>query len=329
MLASMGRWLPVLLVLLAGCGDDHSFRAVFIADTHVIGPQYVCCSESEGIDNDSIMKTEERLAVVIDRINHIDPAPDVVFVLGDVTHNPYYSDQADWYSGRDTAFSDAQDLFAALEVPVHFAWGNHDYDVDCDGSGLVDQAFSHDLFGEFFATEPYHAVDFHGWRFVLANSQLGPTWQPGDPLCDTGMASYGREQLAWIDQELAEGLPTTVMFHYPMVVTQEDEDPDRANRDLVSVLDRYAASNLELTLAGHTHRWLDWGDTYAFPHYIIGSTRYDADNFLLIEFDPDGPSYQILDYDKGRRLSTCAENWLYDGSVRYNPDQPQEDGDCE
>lgn len=64
-------------ILLSGCSarsapeSDGTFRVAFIADTHVIGPQHTCCSEREGLDNESIMKTEERLVKTRARINAI------------------------------------------------------------------------------------------------------------------------------------------------------------------------------------------------------------------------------------------------------------------
>jgi len=42
-----------------------SFRVVLVADTHVIGPEYICCSESPGLDNESIMKTPGRLEATV------------------------------------------------------------------------------------------------------------------------------------------------------------------------------------------------------------------------------------------------------------------------
>ena len=78
--------------------EEKSFRAVFIADTHVVGPQYECCSESEGLDNDSIMQTQDRLIAVREQINAIVPPPDMVFVLGDVVHNAAgLSDDLSWF----------------------------------------------------------------------------------------------------------------------------------------------------------------------------------------------------------------------------------------
>ena len=308
--------------------DDGRFRAVFIADTHITGPQYVCCSETPGLDNTSIVKTEARLREVVTRVNAMTPRPDLVFLLGDVMHNPYYSTERAYYDSERTAFRDLRDILAELEMPYHIAWGNHDYDIECDEGAYVTHEFSHELFRAFFATEPYHAIDHKGWRFVLANSQLGPTWEPGNPMCDTGLASYGREQLAWIDQQLAGGLPATVMNHYMLEVTKTDEDPDGPDKDLLTVLTRHAADNLELTLAGHTHRWIDFVDVYAFPHHLVAATRYDADNFWVIEFDPAQRSYRILDHEKAHRASTCADTWSYDGDPAYVSDQPAEDGDC-
>ncbi len=336
------RFAALLLLgsalVLPACGssaDDPppaqggKFRAVFIADTHITGPQYECCSESPGLDNTSIVKTEDRLREVVRRINAIEPRPDLVFMLGDVMHNPYYSTERAYYDSERTAFSDLQDILAELEVPYHIAWGNHDYDIGCDEGAYVSREFSHELFRDFFATEPYHAVDHKGWRFVLANSQLGPTWEPGNPICDTFYASYGAEQLAWIDAQLSDGLPAAVMFHYSIEFTQANEDPEGPNPDLEAVLTRHATDNLELALAGHTHRWIDFVDALPFPHYLIAATRYDTDNFWVVEFDPAARSFRVLDQDKARRLSTCADTWSYDGEPGYVSEQPAEDGDCE
>jgi 3',5'-cyclic AMP phosphodiesterase CpdA len=326
--------ISLLSLTLLACGaddgapiDDGRFRVVIITDTHIAGPQYVCCSESPGIDNASIVRTEERLREVVRRINDIEPPPELVFLLGDAMHDPYYSTERAFYDQR-TAFSDLRDILGELEVPVHIAWGNHDYAVDCDEGAYVTREFSHGLFRDVFATEPYHAVDHKGWRFVLANSMLGPTWEPGHPLCDTGKASYGAAQLAWIDEQLAGGLPTTVMAHYMLDVTQQGEDPDGPNPDLETVLTRHAAGDLVLTLVGHTHRFIDFADAYGFPHVVLPATRYDADNFWLLELDPANRSYRFLDYDKGRRLGACSDTWSYLGDPAYAIEQPAEDGDC-
>jgi 3',5'-cyclic AMP phosphodiesterase CpdA len=328
--------VAVLALVFAACSDeepgppvdDGRFRVVFISDTHITGPQYQCCSESEGIDNASIVKTEDRLREVVRRINAIQPRPDLVFMLGDVTHNPYYSTDRAYYDNERTAFQDLRDLLAELEVPYHIVLGNHDYDIGCSQGAYVSREFTAGLFHDILATEPYQVVDHKGWRFVLVNAMLGPTWEPGNPMCDTDLASYGPEQLAWVDTQLSAGLPTTVMSHFTFQYTKTSEDPGGPNPDLITVVERHMADSVVLTLAGHLHRWLDFGDAYPFAHYILGSTRYDTDNFWEVEFDPANRSYRFLDAEKSYRASPCSDSWLYEGTPSYVAEQPAEDGDC-
>ena len=309
-----------------GDAGPSTFRVVFIADTHVIGPQYTCCSESDGIDNDSIMKTPDRLAAVRDAVNALEPQPDLVFVLGDVMHDSHVFETEAEYSADETGWSRAADLFDGFAAPVHLVWGNHDYEVSCDPNRHQFAAsFTHALFDRFFAAPPTDVIDHKGWRFILANSQLGPTWEPGHPLCNTGQASYGREQLAWIDGLLDDGMPSMVMAHYYMAVTARSEDPDGPFPGLLDVL--AAHDNMQLFLAGHMHRWIDGREGGDFPQVVLGATRYDTDNFWLFEFDEGGDTYRIIDEDKPRWYTTCADTWQYDPPPGVDA-TAVEDGDC-
>lgn len=321
------------------------FRVAFIADTHVVAPQYECCSESEGIDNESIMKTPERLRGVVERVNAIDPPPEALFILGDLMHAPYWSSEAAWYEQEHSAFSLTQEILAELQVPVHIVWGNHDYEVDCgeppelvtgtsDHLIGVERDLSAELFEAFFGQPLYQAVDIRGWRFILGNGMLGPTWDWSDERCATSFSSYGAEQLAFIDEQLSMGLPSFFLTHHGIFVTSRDEQADKQRPDLGTVLERH--DNVELMMAGHTHRWIDAGEANAFPHIVIAATRYDTDNFWLLEFDPAeqvdtseyGAGYRILDYDKALWSTTCADTWRYDQRVELDPDAGPEEGDC-
>ncbi len=309
-----------------GEAGPSTFRVVFIADTHVIGPQYACCSESEGLDNDSIMQTPDRLAAVRDAVNALDPQPDLVFVLGDVVHNAHVFETADEYTADETGWSVAADLFDGFEAPVHLVWGNHDYAVSCDPARpQFSASFTHALFDHFFAAPPTEVVDHKGWRFILTNSQLGPTWTPGDPLCNTGLASYGRTQLGWIDAQLADGLPSIVMAHYYLAVTESDEDPTGPYPGLGDVL--AAHDNVKLFLAGHMHRWIDGREGTDVPQVVLGATRYDTDNFWLFEFEEGGDSFSIIDEEKPRWYTTCADTWTYGAPPGPDP-TAVEQGDC-
>lgn len=334
-------WVWLWTLSLLGCGSADSgrdsssqtglapapLRVVLVADTHVIGPQYACCSESDGADNDSIMRTPERLEQTVARINAIEPRPDFVFVLGDVLHDAYHSDDPAWYEENESAFSVASDLFSKLEVPVQYLWGNHDYEVRCGGgSGSYSRELAHGLFERFFQSPPYSVVEAGGWNFALLNSQLGPTWDATGPKCETGLGSFGEEQLAWLDGVLQGGLPTVVMSHHHRLTSIASDEGTGVNADLTAVLERH--DNVAVHFAGHLHRWYDLEPAGESPvrHIILGSTRYDDDNFWLVEFSPDG-SWSILDYDKPQWFTTCADTWTYAGSA-VPEEGAVENGDC-
>ena len=313
-------------LLSVDTGKPEGLRVAFIADSHVVGPQYECCSEGDGLDNASIMKTPDRLAATIAAINAIEPPPEHVFVLGDVVHDAHHGMNFDWYVTEENAFSRAADLLSGLNMPVHILWGNHDYEVTCGGGeDHHSREFSHQLFSHFFDSEPYGSVDANGWRFLMLNSQLGETWASQSELCSTNTGSYGEEQLGWLDEQLSAGLPTIVMSHHHMLSSTLSNENDGPNSDISTVLGRHP--NVVAHMAGHFHRWLDLeaSDVHPVRHLILGATRYDTDNFWLADLGADG-SFTIVDYEKAKWMTTCADTWQYTGTA--SPVEAVEDGDC-
>ena len=140
------------------------------------------------------------------------------------------------------------------------------------------------------------------------------------------MGSYGEEQLAWLENQLSEGQPSIVMSHHHMIASTLSNENSGPNPDLSTVLGRH--DNVEAHLSGHLHRWLDLEPTAVHPvrHMILGATRYDTDNFWVADFNFDG-SFQILDYDKPKWATTCAETWSYDVSIEPVVGA-EEEGDC-
>ncbi len=323
--------LPLAFLLACGASGDPDpagspYRVALLADSHVIGPDYVCCSESEGIDNDSIMKGPERLARALDSLAALDPPVDAIFLLGDVMHDAYpHGDAVDAYDSAPSAFTRSAALLADAPAPVHLVWGNHDYEVRCGEPGRsIPRVTTAALLERHHGQAGYRAVDLGPWRFVLLDGQQGPTWEVLGPACDTSFASYGAEQLAWLDGQLAEGRPTFVLTHYMDQVTARDEDPGGPHPDLVTVLARH--DNVQASFVGHTHRWLDFTRDPDWSHTVLGAVRYDADNFWLLDLDASGSDWTQPDLDKARWFTPCADTWDYT-NVPVPLDAPEE-GDC-
>jgi hypothetical protein len=277
---------------------------VILSDPHITASDYECCENGE-LDTESIYQSNARLALARDAIHAITPRPEALFVLGDIFHQGYKSGDLAYYREEESAPGNAAALLDGFEVPVHLAWGNHDYEVP-----EFERSFSHDLFRDLFGAEPYHATDVGGHRFLLTNSQLGPTWDVADPTFDTFWGSFGRDQLAWMASQLDEGVPTFLMFHHPPYVVARDEDPAGPYADLFALIEAYR-DVIAGVFVGHTHRWIDLTAGMDLPAFVVASTRYDADNFWLLDLHEDG-GWEVLDEDKATWGTVYADPWVYD-----------------
>jgi hypothetical protein len=86
--------------------------------------------------------------------------------------------------------------------------------------------------------------------------------------------------------------------------------------------------NVKAFFAGHTHRWLDQSSfNNDVPHFTLGGTRYDANNFWLVELDGTAGSFKILDQGKAILNNSCAQTWSYAGTPKPVPNA-QDHGDC-
>jgi 3',5'-cyclic AMP phosphodiesterase CpdA len=303
----------VPFVLLAGCSSEPEPaarpRVVILSDTHVIGPQYTEPVENTPADNESILQTPARLREIRDRVNALDPAPEAVFVLGDVVHAAHHSMDPDWYEANPNAFTEAREIFSGFEMPVHVLMGNHDYEAGCGGEDYP-KSLSEDLFRHFFGAEPYYAVEVGGVKLLLLNGQQGRSWDVASPDCNSDRASFGAAQLAWLSEQLDDGTPAVVMSHYMGLLWDRDENPGVAGQeDVEQVLD--AHPNVRMYLGGHTHRWMDLSAFFSAEQYVIGPARYDTDNFWLLELDGDAGTVTIPDRGKAIWANTCAQTWDY------------------
>lgn len=336
-LLGVTAWLLARPRVGASPGAAHT--VVLFADAHLVGPQYVCCSESNDVDNDSIMKTLDRLKAAAEQVESLSAQPTAAIFLGDVIHNGYISHDFEWYLAQRNAYTLGGEVFGGFgRLPVHFLWGNHDYKTTC---GSVAESFdrqllSHRLFKHFLGARatPYSAVAVGRYSLLLLNAQLGPSWDPTHPRCDTKQSSLGAEQLAWLAEQLKAGRPTFVFIHYPLPASMRGEAPElepEGAPDLMTLLLAHAP-NIMAVFSGHYHRGLDWGTAYPFPHLTLPAVRYDEDNFFLLHLPQAGPlrSWRLLDWSKNKGGARCSDTWDYPPGQPPRPRSPQaqERGSC-
>ena len=276
------------------------FRFVVLADTHIIDDFYEGPEGSE-IDTQTIFLTGERLVTVRDYINALDPAMEAVFIAGDYVHN-YPSDQWDFYTDNITRFDTAKQITDEFTMPVYPGLGNHDYDIPD-----ISIDFTNRLFKEKYGVEPYYYVDMHGWRFIHINNFLGETMNPQSEHYNRDQGSFGRQQLEWLDTVLAGGKPAFIFLHYPLPLIIRDEFDDISIQQLLL---KYQET-VQMIVAGHMHMWIDFGYDYGPLHWVMGSTRYDTNAYLLIEVDTELNSFTILN-------ESCIE-WFDSEISAYDP----------
>jgi len=263
------------------------FYFALLADTHIIDNFYVKGSENGMEDNESILVTTPRLTAARDLINSLNPSIEQVFVLGDYFHN-YPSTDYDFYFKNTTRLDNAKAITDGFHMPVHIGFGNHDYDVR-----HVSREMSHQLFKAKFNAEPYSVLDYKGYKFIHLNNFLGSTQDRAASDFNPGIGSLGEKQLHWFEAQLQQGKPAFVFVHYPLGSIAPTEFSDYG---LHSLLRKYAGT-IQLVVTGHLHKWIDHAREYGPQHYIMASTRYDPNAYMLLEVDTKQGSWRFINAD--------------------------------
>lgn len=270
---------------------DAPFVFAVISDTHVID-EFYSGREGNDLDTESIYLTNERLVLAREQVNAMqNPAVELVVVPGDYVHN-YPSEDWDFYFENVTRFDIVKEIADGFNMPVYPGLGNHDYDI-----GKIPRDFTHALVKEKWGIDPYYAVDHKGVRFIHLSNFLGETMDPEGEGYNRQIGSFGEEQLDWLEAQLADGLPSFVIFHYPLLLIRRNEFP---GRDVLTILQAHK-DTVACVFGGHHHRWQDWkigeSHTYGVPHIVAGSTRYSEDNILYVEVDPATGQWTTLNAD--------------------------------
>jgi hypothetical protein len=210
------------------------------------------------------------------------------FICGDYFHN-YPSDNLDFYFQNKTRIDNAKALTDSFPMPVHAGFGNHDYFVP-----KISREFSHELFRRKLGLEPYYAVEHQGFQFIHLNNFLGDTWQAGHANFDKKTGSFGEAQLNWFEARLNRHVPAFVFLHFPLLLVKSMEKADYGAIPLI----KKHRDTIQAVIAGHWHRWFEFGRSFGPPHYVVASTRYDENAFLLIDANAKRASHRVVNLDR-------------------------------
>ena len=261
---------------------SNTFRFAVIADSHIIDSMYKG-PESNAEDTESILHSADRLSSARDVLNALEPAPELIVLVGDYFHN-YPSPDVDFYFQNETRLDIAKKITDGFRMPVHVGFGNHDYGVP-----RVSREVSHELFRRKFGVKPYYAVEHKGFNFVHLNNFLGNTWTPGHAAFKKESGSLGEEQLNWFEGELRQHKPTFVFVHYPLTIVQPLE---RADYGLHPLVKKYR-DNIQLIVSGHWHRWFEFGRSFGPQHLVMAATRYDPNAYLIVDVNTKAMTHEL------------------------------------
>ena len=174
----------------------------------------------------------EDLRRVVDSLNDLDPAPDIVIHTGDVVHN-----------GSQEKYDLASSILGDIDVPLHVCPGNR------DDRNLIVKNF---LTGTIAAAEsPFlqYSIDHYPVRLIAVDT-LSAT---------TNMGDYCQQRADALREMLAQkpNKPTVLFMHHPPFEIVESTYPFQfENWETIDYLTQVLKENTQVKqiFCGHTHR---------------------------------------------------------------------------
>lgn len=274
------------------------FRFAIVADTHVVDEWYEG-PENSPLDTESMQFTNVRYTAARDRIRGLRTPVDFVVHVGDMIHD-YPFDSIDYMWENRTRLDIAAEISLGFGVPFHMVLGNHDYDFR-----NAPRERTREIFAEKLGIQPYSSFDHQGWKFIMLDCYYGPTFNIDASSYTGANGTFGEDQLQWLEAELEQGKPTFIFLHMMLTLIEANEIADFG---LQSLLLRYR-DQIQYVVAGHTHRWLLFGNEYGPKHMVMGATRYDEDCFIVCEVDPVAGTYTFLNESAWQEASVYSDRW--------------------
>ena len=307
-----------------------SRHVLVLSDTHIAGPELELDAESNQMDNLSVLRAMQRLYRVLNDVEDIEDVEDghqpssarpLVVVLGDVVHdglrvlkdpNARESFASDLFEREVNGYTIARDLFRQFNYSqIIFTFGNHDALTTCGDASrsIMNKTLLAEVYERYFGSTPYGVTDDadSNWSFVRLNGMWGETWRAEGEFCNTELASFGVEQLQWLDATLRErgalGRFVMLLTHFPLTATveQEHEADGAVNgtmEGLAAVLRRHEGV-VKGVLTGHFHKGIEWGGSASggIPVMTMPAVRYSDQNFFHLDLGADG-GWRLVDFER-------------------------------
>lgn len=158
--------------------------------------------------------------------------PDFTVICGDLVNKP-----------NPESFADFIEIKNGLTVKCYCAPGNHDIDWNPTKASLKQ-------YREIIGPD-YYAIEHKGYTFMITNTQL---WK-------SPLEGESKKHHDWVvntlEKSKAKGSPVFVICHYPLYLSDPDEEEHGYNLPIPvrkELLALYKANNVIAVLTGHTHR---------------------------------------------------------------------------
>lgn len=210
-----------------------------LTDTHILPPGEVLYGEVD---------TAKHLRETVQKINRMQPIPDVVVVTGDLVER-----------GDKAGYQHFIDLIEPLKMPVYVIPGNH------DDSQIMREAFSDTSYFPVSDDTFQYVIEDLPFRILALNSRSDGTELP----------EFDERRLSWLRHQLGQSdKPVLIALHHPPMKTGIeliDMGGSEWFQGLKSVLAEH--SLVKLVICGHCHTDL-CGRISQVPVYMASATSH-------------------------------------------------------
>ena len=210
-----------------------------LSDTHILPPGELLY---DSIDSAA------HLRLIVEQIQRMRPAPDVVVVTGDLADHP-----------EPVCYRHFLEIINPLEMPVYVAPGNHDL------PDVMQRAFAGTNCFPVDDDTYQFAVEELTFRILVLNSRAEGTELPG----------FDEARLSWLDNQLCSSdKPVVIAIHHPPMKTGIeliDMGGSGWFKGIKEVLARH--QQVKLLICGHCHTDL-CGRIGRVPVYMAPSTSH-------------------------------------------------------